>query len=297
MNYKSIFNLCLLAVFLLLVPVGCDDWTELEIHDSRINGFKEQNPEQYAAYTQKLRAYKATKHALVYARLDNAPEVSSSDKDFLRSLPDSMDIVTMRNANRLSDYDRADMKLVRADYGTRVLYYIDASVKEEFNNAISAAADAVRKGIFDGITLASSSVDASVIKAMTDALGQTDCLLVFEGTPSLLPESSRSLFDYFVLDISSATDEYDVEVIVRLATDYGKTSADRLLLAVVPGTTLTDYNGVTRNSITGAAYSALTMGPLGGIAIFNISADYYDADIIYKQTRGGIQFLNPASAH
>ena len=30
---------------------------------------------------------------------------------------------------------------------------------------------------------------------------------------------------------------------------------------------------------------------------YNISADYYDTDIIYKQTRGGIQFLNPASAH
>ena len=37
--------------------------------------------------------------------------------------------------------------------------------------------------------------------------------------------------------------------------------------------------------------------PLGGIAIYNISADYYDTDIIYKQTRGGIQFLNPASVH
>lgn len=298
MKYKPILNLCLLSVFLFTVPVSCDDWTEMEIHDSEVNGFKEQNPEQYAAYTQKLRAYKASKHALVYARLDNAPEVSSSEKDFLRALPDSIDIVTMRNANRLSDYDREDMKLVRADYGTRVLYYIDASVKEELNNSISAATDAVRKGIFDGITLgSSSSVDASTIKTMTDALGQTDCLLVFEGTPSMLPESSRSLFDYFVLDISSAADEYDVEVVVRLATDHGKTAADRLLLAVVPGATLTDYNGVTRNSITGAASSALTMGPLGGIAIFNISADYYDADIIYKQTRGGIQFLNPAPVH
>ena len=65
-----------------------------------------------------------------------------------------------------------------------------------------------------------------------------------------------------------------------------------------PDGTLTDYNGVTRNAIAGAAYGALNMEtPLGGIAIYNISADYYDTDIIYKQTRGGIQFLNPASAH
>ena len=123
MKYKPILNLCLLSVFLLMVPVSCDDWTEMEIHDSEINGFKEQNPEQYAAYTQKLRAYKAAKHALVYARLDNAPEVSSSEKDFLRALPDSIDLVSMRNAGRLSGFDREDMKLVRTDYGTRVLYY------------------------------------------------------------------------------------------------------------------------------------------------------------------------------
>lgn len=65
------------------------------------------------------------KHALVYARLDNAPEVSSSEKDFLRALPDSIDLVSMRNAGRLSGFDREDMKLVRTDYGTRVLYYVE----------------------------------------------------------------------------------------------------------------------------------------------------------------------------
>ena len=31
----------------------------------------------------------------------------------------SIDIVTMRNADRLSEYDREDMKLVREGYGTK----------------------------------------------------------------------------------------------------------------------------------------------------------------------------------
>lgn len=298
MKYQSIFNLCLLTVFLLVVSAGCSDWTDMEIHDSEVKGAKEQNPAQYAAYTQNLRAYKATKHALVYARLDNAPEKSVSEKDFLRALPDSIDIVSMRNADRLSQFDREDMALVRNDYGTRVLYYIDASLTESLNAKIAAAADAVRAGTFDGITLASASaMDAATVKVLTDALGQNKCLLVFEGTPSLLPESSRSLFDYFVLDVSTAVGEYDIEAAVLFATDYGRTSAEHLLLAVLPGRTLTDYGGVTRNSIAGAAHSVLQMGPLGGVAIYQISADYYDADIIYKQTRGGIQLLNPASAH
>ena len=92
--------------------------------------------------------------------------------------------------------------------------------------------------------------------------------------------------------------QYDIETSVFYATGYGKAAPDRLLLAVTPDGTLTDYNGVTRNAIAGAAYGALNMEtPLGGIAIYNISTDYYDTDIIYKQTRGGIQFLNPASAH
>ena len=72
MKYKSIFKLCLLTTFLSVATISCDDWTEMEIHDSQVNGFKEQNPQEYAVYTQNLRAYKATKHAVVYARLDNA---------------------------------------------------------------------------------------------------------------------------------------------------------------------------------------------------------------------------------
>ena len=200
-----------------MVPVSCDDWTEMEIHDSEINGFKEQNPEQYAAYTQKLRAYKAAKHALVYARLDNAPEVSSSEKDFLRALPDSIDLVSMRNAGRLSGFDREDMKLVRTDYGTRVLYYVDASAAEGLNAALSAAIDAVRAGTFDGVTLASaSSVDESVVKTLADALGQTDCLLIFEGTPLLVSEAQRSVFDYYIVDVSAAADDYDLEMAILL---------------------------------------------------------------------------------
>ena len=65
MKYKSIFKLCLLTTFLSVATISCDDWTEMEIHDSQVNGFKEQNPQEYAAYTQNLRAYKATKHAVV----------------------------------------------------------------------------------------------------------------------------------------------------------------------------------------------------------------------------------------
>ena len=178
MKYKSIFNVCLLTAFLLTATTSCDDWTEMEIHETDVNGAKEQNPEQYSVYTQNIRAYKATKHAVVYARLDNAPDKATSEKFFLRSLPDSIDIVSMRNADRLTDFDREDMAMVRADYGTRVLYYVDCTLGDKQNAAIASAAEAVRAGTFDGITLASSvPVDAATLQSLADALGQTPCYL------------------------------------------------------------------------------------------------------------------------
>lgn len=82
MKYKSIFNVCLLTAFLLTATTSCDDWTEMEIHETDVNGAKEQNPEQYSVYTQNIRAYKATKHAVVYARLDNAPDKATNEKFF-----------------------------------------------------------------------------------------------------------------------------------------------------------------------------------------------------------------------
>lgn len=296
MKYKPILNLCLLSVFLFTVPVSCDDWTEMEIHDSEVNGFKEQNPEQYAAYTQNLRAYKTAKHALVYARLDNAPEVSSSEKDFLRALPDSIDLVSMRNANRLSDFDRKDMKLVRADYGTKVLYYINALDTEGLNTTLSAAIDAVRAGTFDGVTLASaSSVDASVVQILADALGQTGCLLIFEGTPLLVSEAQRGVFDYYIVDVSAAADDYDLEIAINHALNWG-VSAERLLLGSVHGRTVIDNDKTIHHSLNRAAYFAQNAGPMAGVGIYDVGTDYYNSDIIYKQTRGLIQQLNPAKA-
>ena len=55
MKYKSIFNVCLLTAFLLTATTSCDDWTEMEIHETDVNGAKEQNPEQYSVYTQNIR--------------------------------------------------------------------------------------------------------------------------------------------------------------------------------------------------------------------------------------------------
>lgn len=282
MNYKSIFLLPLAAVSVMLS--GCSDANEPEIKEVQVNGFKEQDPAGYAAYTMALRAYKTSGHQVTYARLDNAPAVSVSERDFLRSIPDSVDFVAMRNAGRLSQFDRDDMALVRNDFATRVLYYVTSA------DEAGAAAAAVNAGEFDGVTVS----DTDAAEQLATVLAATTCTMVFEGPVAGLSAATIDAFDYFLIDVSRAADTYDIEYQVRVALNT--VPADKMLLCVAPGSSITDAAGVTRNSIAGAAVAAMSFSPiLGGIAINDISADYYDPDIIYKRTRGAIQLLNPAA--
>lgn len=280
MNPKIIlFSLAAAAML-----AACSDANEPEIKEVQVNGFKEQDPAGYAAYTSALRSWKATGHQVSYARLDNAPAVSVSERDFLRSVPDSLDFVAMRHSDSLSDYDRADITLVRNDFGTKVLYYVTAADQAE------ATASAVRAGEFDGVSVA----DPEAAEMLAASLASTDCVMIFDGTPSKLSAGALAAFDYVLTDVSRAADSYDVEFAVRMALNT--VPAEKQLLLVEPGGNITDAAGVSRNSLAGAAAAAKAFAPqLGGIAINNVSADYYDPDIIYKRTRGAIQLLNPAA--
>lgn len=127
-----------LTIRLLLLGVAaaaltaCSDWTEMETVENQVNKPWEQDPELWAEYTAALRAYKQSEHFIVYARLYNSPEKSSSEQDFMRCLPDSLDIVTLTNADNFSEFDAEDMAVMH-EKGTRVLYQIDyAARKSEF---------------------------------------------------------------------------------------------------------------------------------------------------------------------
>ena len=95
---------------------ACNDWTEMETVDSKVEKPWEQDPALWAEYTAALRAYKQSEHFIVYARLHNSPEKASSEQDFMRCLPESLDIVTLTNADNFSAYDAEDMAVMRDRY-------------------------------------------------------------------------------------------------------------------------------------------------------------------------------------
>lgn len=95
------------------ISAACSDWTEPEAVDQEIERPHEQNPALWQQYTKAVRAYKQSEHFFVYARLYNSPQPASSEKDFMRCLPDSLDFVSLTNADNFSKYDAEDMKRMR----------------------------------------------------------------------------------------------------------------------------------------------------------------------------------------
>ena len=298
-----------LTIRLLLLGVAaaaltaCSDWTEMETVENQVNKPWEQDPELWAEYTAALRAYKQSEHFIVYARLHNSPEKSSSEQDFMRCLPDSLDIVTLTNADNFSEFDAEDMAVMH-EKGTRVLYQIDyAARKSEF--ADPQALDAYLERVIAAVAAngmngysfttdplaaaATATIVATLSAAKTD--GQ---LLVFEGNPLSVAAADRAKLDYVVLDTEKAENTTEVQLQVLNATGYAGIAANRLLLAAEIDAPLQDADRTEYAAVALMARCVVEYGPLAGFAAYNIAGDYYHADRNYSTIREAIQTLNPS---
>lgn len=287
---------------LLLAAVSCSDWTEMETVDNTVSKPWEQDPALWSDYTAALRAYKQSEHYLSYARLYNSPAQATSEQDFMRCLPDSLDIVTLTNADNFSAYDAEDMAVMR-EKGTRVLYQVDyAGRKAEFADAAALASylDGVIASVaahgLDGYSFTADPLDAAATASIVATLSaaKTDGqLLVFEGNPLSVAAADRDKLDYVVLDTEKAENTTDVRLQVLNATGYAGIPANRLLLAAEIDAPLQDADRTEYAAVALMARCVVEYGPLAGFAAYNIAGDYYHADRNYSTIREAIQTLNP----
>lgn len=288
---------------LLLAAVSCSDWTEMETVDNTVSKPWEQDPALWADYTAALRAYKQSEHYLSYARLYNSPAQATSEQDFMRCLPDSLDIVTLTNADNFSAYDAEDMAVMR-EKGTRVLYQVDyAGRKAEFADAaalktyLDGVIAAVAAHGLDGYSFTADPLDAAAtatIVATLSAARSDGQLLVFEGNPLSVAEADRAKLDFVVLDTEKAENTTEVQLLVLNATDYAGIAPDRLLLAAEIDAPLQDADRTEYAAVALMARCVVEFGPLAGFAAYNIAGDYYHADRNYSTIREAIQTLNPS---
>lgn len=288
---------------LLLTAVSCSDWTEMETVDNTVSKPWEQDPALWSDYTAALRAYKQSEHYLSYARLYNSPAQATSEQDFMRCLPDSLDIVTLTNADNFSAYDAEDMAVMR-EKGTRVLYQVDyAGRKAEFADAaalktyLDGVIAAVAAHGLDGYSFTADPLDAAAtatIVATLSAARSDGQLLVFEGNPLSVAEADRAKLDFVVLDTEKAENTPEVQLQVLNATGYAGIAADRLLLAAEIDAPLQDADRTEYAAVERMARCVVEYGPLAGFAAYNIAGDYYHADRNYSTIRAAIQTLNPS---
>ena len=293
----------ILPLVVLLLGASCSDWTETEAIENTVYKPWEQDPALWADYTAALRAYKQSEHYLSYARLHNSPAQAASEQDFMRCLPDSLDIVTLTNADNFSAYDAEDLAAMH-EKGTRVLYQVDyAARKAEFSGeaALKTYLDgviaAVKANGMDGYSFTADPLDAAAtatIVATLSAARSDGQLLVFEGNPLSVAEADRAKLDFVVLDTEKAENTTEVQLLVLNATGYAGIAPEKLLLAAEIDAPLQDADRTEYAAVEAMARCVVEYGPLAGFAAYNIAGDYYHAEMNYQTIRTAIQTLNPS---
>lgn len=315
-SMKTIINKLLrygLLLMTFVLPAACSDWNEPEPVNLDINSAKDQNPELWARYMQVLHAYKQSKHYIAYARFDNSMDKPVNEGNYLRSLPDSLDIVTLSNPDRISDYDREDIPLLQ-EKSTRVLYLVDYVTQATnltditdlgawLDKAVATANELKLDGFaFTGIPLYSGT-DAElaahkekarlIVSKLSAAVGQ-DKLLILEGNTAFVDEADLDKLHYIVLNTADLTNVTDLKLQVAGVLANGKFPKDNLLLAARMGEQITDEASVKQDAVTLMTDRVASLGPLGGLGIYAVGKDYYSPKMNYEITRTAIQLMNPS---
>lgn len=292
------------AALLAALLLSCADWRDVRPLDLDIRLPEQEAPALWETYQASLRAYKQRPHTLLYARLANAPEKAVNERSFLRSLPDSLDIVTLTNADRFSAFDAEDMAWMKA-VGTKVLYLVDLALSPDaaaLKASLDRAVASVRGNGLDGYACtaafklddpAHAALVSTLVSTLRDARADGQ-LLVFEGDPLAVPAELRDGIDRFVLSTQTLENTYDITRAVRSAMDRCGLPASRLLLAATVGGEVADEHKATHPAVEELAGRVVSYGNLAGLAVFNAEADYYHFGGNYTSVRAAIQQLNPS---
>ena len=275
--------------------VSCSDWTQTEPLEPVVRYPWQESPQLWEEYKASVREYKERDHSIIYARLENSPEKVTNEKHFLRSLPDSLDIVTLTNAAAFSQHDAEDLAWVQS-FGTKVLYHI-----ADFS-AAEAAISSVKANGLDGFSFTASykfgdQEHTAAISAMIDRLVSAKSegqLLVFEGNPLAIPADKRESIDYYVLNCVEYEKMHNINLGVYEAVEKCGLPAEKILLSAKVGAIIEDESKSKVDALSEMTERVVTYGNLGGLAVYDIEKDYYHYDGNYVALRGAIQTLNPS---
>ena len=289
---------------------GCSDWTDVEPVDMETVRPDQQDPVLWAKYMAALKAYKSSGHLIAYTSFDNGVKDAIGESGFLRSLPDSLDVVSLNNGDNISAYDLEDIKVLQ-EKSTKVIYLIDYAGRAEelsdlakLDSYIEDVMSRVAEMNLDGFSFTGTPIlgdvdqEAAALllieKLSTVAGSGKDKLLVFEGDPLFIPSSQMEKINYCVLNTQETENVTDLKMQLMDAIDNAMTPRSKLLLSATIGNEILDADKVPSSAIDAMSHYVLEMGPLAGLGIYNISIDYFTELGTYYQSRTAIQLMNPS---
>lgn len=318
-----LFNL-LVATTLILgtgyLTVSCDDWTETESLTIVPQLPEDQNPELFARYTQAVRDYKARTHYLVLARFNNGLSDNAGEHNYLRSLPDSLDAVILEHADALTEADLEDIPPIQQNFSTKVMasfnlnsVYEEAvssgkSLATEVSTALERLFDIINANNLDGASIIytgslginSDDPDYSSVSEMRRVLleklvqqTKTGKIFYLEADPLFIPQVDRDIFSYYILNTVSVDNISRLIAQIEQTIGYAGIEANRILITTNPDKTVT-VNMKAVDQLPAFTQQVINAGPVKGLLIQNVNADYAHTNATYQETRKSIQTLNPS---
>lgn len=304
---------CLLTIAIAggYLFTSCDDWTDPKEVDYITQDPDKQNPELWARYLESLRVYKQERpHYITYGSFDNGVEQSQNEGAYLRSLPDSLDIVTLANSENITAYDREDIPTLQ-EKSTRVLYLVDYAAKMSeladaaalgawLDKAVATATELKLDGFaFNGLpsyggTDAEQAARKEAARLIVSKLSATGKMLVFEGDPAFVDAADLEKLDYIVLNTAAIENAVKLKLQVTNALETYALPKEKVLLAAKIGAQLVDEDLKKVDAVTEMPNRVVSLGPLGGLAIYALGTDYYQANMNYQMSRTAIQTMNPS---
>ena len=311
---KLSFLSALLPLAAALLLGACSKWNEPEALQLKLSGAKDRDPQLWSRYMDVLRSYKSSSHYLSYAEFDNGAENPVNEGSFLRSLPDSLDIVALSRPEAISAFDREDFPLLK-EKSTKVVLKFDyaamateslsteAALQSHLDRLVSIHRDNALDGfVFTGTPLydgtpeqlaARKEAAALIVSKFRAAAGSTG-LLIFEGLPEFLTAEDRAKLDLLIAPSSSLDNVVSLKLMMNVLLSTDGVSKEKVLLSAAIEGEIYDSNNSKKQQVPLILDYVALLGPLGGIALQGVGADYSAPLMNYATTRGVISAMNPS---
>lgn len=257
---KNILKYGMMA-FVAAAGLGaCSDWTEPESVKVVYDGVSDTDPDTYNKYLENLRAYRDNGHKKVYAWFANNGNFNSQ-ADHVSAVPDSIDVLVLHNADKVSAEALADLNKKRTQTGMLMACTIDFdAIKASWNlKKELAGADGVvpewNKFLADSMAVALDHASAAQMnRVIASFIGQdisylsqadkdqylADQTTFIKGIKDWVGAGSGRAYDYLGVP-SNITD-----------TEFTANAGLLFLYETLTATSVQDYNYiVTRNSAKG----------------------------------------------